>query len=114
MSFGDRLKKLRKSKNLSQQEFANRIGINRSTYSRYEIDDNQADYDTLKKISDFYDVSIDYLLTGHDRQTTSNEMWQELLNPEKQILFKDLLDAPEEKIEELIRFWEFIKERDKK
>jgi hypothetical protein len=40
-------------------------------------------------------------------------MWKEFLDPKTQIFFKDLKDAPEEKIEELIRFWEFIKERDK-
>lgn len=41
-------------------------------------------------------------------------MWKEFLDPKTQIFFKDLQNAPEEKIDELIRFWEFIQERDKK
>ncbi|MDW8515853.1 helix-turn-helix domain-containing protein [Priestia flexa] len=113
MSFGDRIKNLRKREGLSQQELSNKLGVNRSTYARYELEDTQADYDTLKKISDFFDVSIDYLLTGDEYRTSSDEMWKELLDPKTELFFKDLKSAPEEKIEELIRFWEFIKERDK-
>lgn len=65
-------------------------------------------------MAEFFGVSIDYLVTGNENGNSSDEMWRELLDPKKQVFFKDLMDAPEEKIEELIRFWEFIKERDKK
>lgn len=62
MTFGSRLKRLRQQMGLSQQELANRIGLNRSTYARYETDDNQADYQTLQKLADFFGTSVDYLL----------------------------------------------------
>ncbi|MCY8269633.1 helix-turn-helix domain-containing protein [Bacillus sonorensis] len=113
MTFGDRIKHLRKEKGLSQQELADRLSLNRSTYARYELESTQADYDTLKKLANFFGVSIDFLLTGKEHEGSSDAMWKELLNPKTQVLFKDLKDAPEEKIDELIQFWEFIKNRDK-
>lgn len=38
-------------------------------------------------------------------------MWEELLDPKTELFFKDLKDAPDDKIEELIQFWEFIKSK---
>lgn len=110
---GERIAKLRKAKGLSQYDLADRLGFSRGKLSNYEQGSRQPDYDTLKKIADFFEVSLDYLITGNESSHSPDEMWQEFLDPKTQIFFKDLKDAPEEKIEELIRFWEFIKERDK-
>ncbi len=110
---GDRLKKLRNSKGWTQEDVAKKLDMSRGTYAHYEINKRQPDYDTLKTLSTLYEVSIDFLLTGEDQQGSSDEMWKEILDPQKQVFFKDLMDAPEEKIAELIRFWEFIKERDR-
>lgn len=111
---GDRLRKLRNNRNWTQEDMAKKLEMSRGTYAHYEINKRQPDYEILKKIANIFEVSIDYLLTGEDQQGSSDEMWKELLDPKKQIFFKDLMDAPEEKIEEMIKFWEFIKERDKK
>ncbi|MEC0490212.1 helix-turn-helix domain-containing protein [Bacillus licheniformis] len=112
--FSDRLKKLRSNKKMSQQEVANYLGITRQAYGKYEKENAQPDFESLKKLSSLFEVSIDYLITGNETTHSSDEMWKEFLDPKTQIFFKDLKDAPEEKIDELIRFWEFIKERDKK
>lgn len=113
-TFGERLRKLRKEKKLSQKEFGKLFDLSESTIGMYERDERKPDYDTLKRIADFFDETIDYLITGKKITSSNDEMWKELLDPKTQVFFKDLQDAPEEKIEELIRFWEFIKERDKK
>jgi transcriptional regulator with XRE-family HTH domain len=110
----DRLKQLRNRKRKNQEDIAKILGITRQAYGHYENGNRQPDYEALKKLADYYEVSIDFLLTGEDQQGSSDEMWKEILDPQKQVFFKDLMDAPEEKIAELIRFWEFIKERDKK
>ncbi|MBT2680017.1 helix-turn-helix transcriptional regulator [Bacillus sp. ISL-35] len=112
-TLGTRIKGLRERRDLPQKELAKKIGVSNVQLSRYESDERRPDYETLKKISAYFEVSIDYLLTGEDQQGSSDEMWKEMLDPKTQIFFKDLMDAPEEKIAELIRFWEFIKERDK-
>lgn len=57
-----RLRDLRIKRNLTQQRLAIDLGMNQNTLSRYETGQRQADYDTLIRIADYFDVSIDYLL----------------------------------------------------
>jgi len=73
MKYGDRLKRLRESKKLSQQQLADKLNINRSTYARYELNKTQPDYETLQKLAEFYNVSIDYILTGVDTKLTEKD-----------------------------------------
>ncbi|AJI22721.1 helix-turn-helix transcriptional regulator [Priestia megaterium] len=113
MALGDRMRSLRESKELTQKQLADKLGIPNQNVSNYERGFRQPDYDTLQKIASFFEVSIDYLITGNEYRVSSDEMWKELLDPKTELFFKDLKSAPEEKIEELIRFWEFINERDK-
>lgn len=114
MSFGDRLTNLRKSKKITQQGMADILGIARTTYASYEQGHRQPDYDTLQKIADHFDTSIDFLLTGTNNPGSDDDMWKEILDPNKKLFFKDLMDAPEEKLEEMRQIWEIIKNRDKK
>jgi transcriptional regulator with XRE-family HTH domain len=113
MGYGDRIKMLRERNGYSQKFLAEKIGVKNNTLSSYESENRRPDYETLQKFADLFEVSIDYILTGKELTNSSSEMWKEFLDPKTQIFFKDLQEAPEEKIEELIRFWEFIKERDK-
>ncbi len=53
---------LRESKKLRQEDVAKMLGISRQAYCTYENDRHQAGYDTLIKLADFFEVSIDYLL----------------------------------------------------
>ena len=66
MSFGERLKTLRESKNLTQKELGKILGLEQSTISNYEIDTRFKNGDRLIKIADFFGVSIDYLLRDND------------------------------------------------
>lgn len=58
----ERLIKMRNEKGLTQYEVANLLNIPRSTYAQYELGRRQPDYDTLKKLADFYNATTDYLL----------------------------------------------------
>ncbi|MFP7275812.1 helix-turn-helix transcriptional regulator [Bacillus paralicheniformis] len=71
MTLGERLKYLRSKQRprLSQQALSDKLGLNRATYARYETGDNEPDYETLIKIADYYDVSLDYLIRGEDKET---------------------------------------------
>ncbi len=64
-----RLKELRKEKKISQVRLAIDLDMNQNSISRYESGERQADYATLIKIADYFNVSIDYLLerTGNPK-----------------------------------------------
>jgi transcriptional regulator with XRE-family HTH domain len=64
MTMGDRLRELRLRKNISQEEVAKQIGITRSAYSHYEINNRQPVYETLKKLAVLFNVSLDYIIGG--------------------------------------------------
>lgn len=59
---GERLKKLRVERALSQEELATQIGVQKATISRYETNrDNPSDKIKVA-IAIFFDISLDYLL----------------------------------------------------
>jgi transcriptional regulator with XRE-family HTH domain len=62
MNLGEKLKELRKSKNLNQSDVAKIINVDRSTYGKYETGDSSPDYDKLIKLADYFRVTIDELL----------------------------------------------------
>ncbi len=61
-----RLKKLRKERNISQLKLALDLNMNQNSISRYENSEREADYETLIKFADYFDVSLDYLLGRTD------------------------------------------------
>lgn len=61
-----RLKELRKARGISQLRLAIDLSMNQNTISRYETEEREADYKTLIKIADYFNVSIDYLLERTD------------------------------------------------
>lgn len=62
------LRSLRQEKSLTIAKAAEGLGIPFETYRSYEIGRNQADYETLIRIAEFYGVSVDYIL-GRDELT---------------------------------------------
>lgn len=57
-----KIKELREEKGLMQKELGDIIGISQNTLSQYENGKREPDYETLKKIAEYFDVSTDYLL----------------------------------------------------
>lgn len=64
-----RLKELRKLRQMTQQRLAIELNMNQNTISRYESGEREADYQTLIRFADFFNVSIDYLLERTDDPT---------------------------------------------
>lgn len=58
----DALQRLRKSRGYSQQQIADELGISRQTYSNYELGKREANYETLRRLADYFHVSVDSLL----------------------------------------------------
>lgn len=79
MNLGTRLKKLRTQKGLSQRELAKIIGCSHQVIAVYEKSKNIKSIEVFQQLSDFFNVSIDYLI--NDIVTT-----EELTDKEKEIL----------------------------
>lgn len=61
-----RLRQLRKSRGISQLKLAMDLDMNQNSISRYETGEREADYATLIRLADYFDVSVDYLLERTD------------------------------------------------
>lgn len=59
---GKRIKKLRKSRNISQKAFGEIFNVSQQAVWKWESDLNEPDASTLVKIADFFGVSCDFLL----------------------------------------------------
>ena len=62
-----RLKELRKKRKISQLKLALDLNMSQNSISRYETGEREADYETLVKLADYFDVSLDYLLGRCDQ-----------------------------------------------
>ena len=60
--FAEKLKAARKNAGYNQQQIEDILGINRTTLSRYESGQREPDIETLGKLADFYEVSLDWLV----------------------------------------------------
>jgi transcriptional regulator with XRE-family HTH domain len=62
MNFSERLKELRVEKNLTQEELGEKLNLTKANISKYETGRIEPNLETLNYLSEFFDVSIDFLL----------------------------------------------------
>ncbi|WP_339273583.1 helix-turn-helix transcriptional regulator [Paenibacillus sp. FSL W8-0426] len=84
--YAERLRKIRKDLRLTQLQVSQHTGINNKTLSGYEAGRNKPDYETLKTLCDFYDVTMDWVL-GH-----TNNPHSQLSEAERDMVEKVDLD----------------------
>lgn len=102
-SFAQRLRKLRKNRNLSQTELGQRAGLHYTHIGRFERGTSRPSGDTLKRLADALGVTSDYLLDGaatravkacfEDRELLRQFQEVEQLPDEDKNVVKKLLDA---------------------
>ena len=63
MNLGEKLIKLRKDKNLSQEEVAEKLGVTRQTISKWETNESTPDLNKIVPICNLYDITTEELLT---------------------------------------------------
>lgn len=90
MQLGDILKKLRENKNLTQEQMSIILDITQQAYQKYESNERKPKYDTLLKISRYFNVSTDYLLNNikHINETKIMKLEKELDEEEKRKLYE--------------------------
>ena len=66
MYFNEKLKELRKNKNITQDELAEKLYVSRTAVSKWESGKGYPSIETLKDLAKFYDISIDDLLSNDE------------------------------------------------
>lgn len=68
MTFGERIRALRKEQGMTQEELAQRLSVSRQTVSKWEGDLTQPDLERVIDLGKLFGVTADYLLTGDGEQ----------------------------------------------
>jgi len=85
MTFSEKLKYLRKEKEISQEELAQVIHVTRQSVSKWETGTAYPDIEKMKILSDFYKISLDDLMNtdnviigGHQEEIIEEDDQEEL------------------------------------
>jgi transcriptional regulator with XRE-family HTH domain len=78
--FGDRLKSLRTNQKMSLKSLGEELDISVATLSNYERNDRKPDFDTIIKIADYFNVSIDYLFGRTEAKNQNHYILDNLVN----------------------------------
>ena len=98
--FFENLKRIRIAKGYSQKEFAEKLGVAKSTYCMYESGTREPNVQTIKRISELLNVPTDELLGLDDESTTIAAHF-------------DGDEYTEEELEAIREFAEFVKSKRK-
>ena len=64
----NRIREMREDNDLLQKDIAEVLNVSQQQYSRYENGENELSYDSLIKLANYYNTSIDYLLYRTDER----------------------------------------------
>lgn len=123
MVFPTRLRQIRQQRKLTQEQLGKKVNVTKVSISGYESGNRTPDMETLQKLAEALDVSVDYLLGLTDEQFSVRVAGQEIeLTPEEFKVFREMKKHPdfapmfhdlatdtEYKVKRLIKMWEFIK-----
>lgn len=107
MTYFDRIKELRKEAKLTQAQMAEYLGISQQGYALYESGKRKIDFETLLKLGEYFDVSVDYLLK--DEPSVQAEPTNEDI---KFALFNGSEGITDEMFAEVKQFAEMVKLRE--
>ncbi|MED4904080.1 helix-turn-helix domain-containing protein [Parageobacillus thermoglucosidasius] len=123
MTFGKRLRFLRKKRNMTQKDLADRFNLGESTIGMYERDEREPSFEFVRQLADFFNVTTDYLLGRTDNPSPPESDIPEELNTLakinqlikeygiEQMGFFDIekwKSLSEEEIEEIIKHFEWV------
>ncbi|EPY2275178.1 helix-turn-helix domain-containing protein [Clostridium sporogenes] len=97
------LLKLRKNKGLTLEELASKTGISKNMLWHLEKGDRTGTVETLKKLSEFYQVSLDYITNNSERVRLVDDFIQELIDKGIIANSNDIDKEMEEKLLNFIR-----------
>ena len=69
MNMADRIQYLRKTKGISQEELADKVGVSRQAVSKWESEQSTPELEKVIIMSDYFGVTTDYILKGIARSS---------------------------------------------
>ncbi len=100
-TFGERLKALREERKISQLDLGKLFNLSQSTIAYYESGKKQPYLNMLEKFSDYFNVSVDYLLGRTDvRQQPETSVAHRVSDP--------MSDLPPEALDELEKLKQYV------
>jgi len=107
---GDKIKKLRKSKNITQEELGKNIGVTTSMVGMYETNARKPSYEVLIKIAEFFSVSTDFLLNTEEKLDMTLDSVKKVYNMLKEATdeygIEEVTEKQENKIKTLAAHFE--------
>ncbi|WP_270619814.1 helix-turn-helix domain-containing protein [Paenibacillus macerans] len=129
-SFADRLRQLRHERGLTQEQLAEQLDIPAASIRRLEVTESLPRKERLVLLSNFFNVSIDYLMGNTDQRNElvyhkESDGTPHVVNEPsyeyqtfpllERIFFDDFLEATKEEKEQIIAYWhDEVKKRRKK
>lgn len=89
MNFGEKLYELRKLKNLSQEDVADKLNVTRQTVSKWETNQSTPDFDKIIPLCELFEISTEELLTGKTSEEKNNNENTENEEKENKVLTKE-------------------------
>ncbi len=102
MTFGQKIKHLRTKSNLTQKELAEKMNVTFQTISKWESDTNEPDIESIRRLSNIFGCSIEYLFSEEIEEEKKEESATEEKAVEKEDVKEEPVIEPEEKKEEQI------------
>jgi len=115
----ERLKQLREEKNLYQKDVASYLGVDRTTYVKYETGSSEPNVDMLNKLAKFFNTSVDYILGNTDDptpvDTKKGPSLEELASANKDIkeAYDILVQLPQNVLQQAGEYLEFLLQKEK-
>lgn len=102
MTFGSKLKRLRTDVGMTQEQLAKALNISKTSLVRYELDKREPSFEAIKKIKNYFNISIDEIM---------NDLQETTYIEDGKKNFKDILQFTNEK--EVIKKIKHVSEMDK-
>ena len=106
------LKSLRQEYGISQQYLADRVFVTQTSINKYENHDTEPEIEILKRMADYFDTTIDYLVGHSDQRYRPERMEPMRLSPREARLVEDFRKLPEEKRKCLEQVGQLFREKE--
>ena len=96
MKTGDKIAKLRKQNNLTQDQLAGLLKVSRQSVSKWESNITYPETDKIIRISQIFDCSIDYLLNDKIEEPQAKEIKSEINSVQEQVISQNVTSQESE------------------